>query len=307
MSTDRDITRIVRSWLRTDEHGSADRVVDAVLDQLDTTPQRRATWWPARRISTMNTTLKIGLAAAVVAVAVLIGLNFLAAPNVGGPQGLTESTPEPTPTATPVPTPSPTPAGLLPEGPHVLTDGEAPEGEPSLPITVTIPAPDWYGEPGEGILVKNDSADAPDGAGLIAFFGDLYVYGDPCEWSTTRPDTPATTVDELVAALASQASRDASEPEDIALDGYAGKSVTLHVPDDAVFSECDRGTCGSWGVPGDDPSPYRYHQDPGQIDEVWVVDVGGVLAAIDFAYYEGTPAEHVAELRAIVESATFGE
>ena len=49
MSTERDVTRIVRSWLRTDEHESADRVLDTVLDLLDATPQRRS-WWPARRI-----------------------------------------------------------------------------------------------------------------------------------------------------------------------------------------------------------------------------------------------------------------
>ena len=50
MSTDRDTTRIVRSWLQTDEYESADHVLDAVLDRLDTTPQRRSTWWPARRL-----------------------------------------------------------------------------------------------------------------------------------------------------------------------------------------------------------------------------------------------------------------
>ena len=61
MSTDRDITRIVRSWLRTDEHESADRVLDAVLDRLDTTPQRRATWWPAWRFPEMNNTAKLAL------------------------------------------------------------------------------------------------------------------------------------------------------------------------------------------------------------------------------------------------------
>lgn len=297
MSTDRDTTRIVRSWLRTEEHESADRVLDTVLARLDTTQQRRATWWPVRRFSTMNTTLKIGLAAAVVAVAVLIGINYLAEPSVGGPGPA-----EPTPTATPEPTstpepsvaaPSVAPGGLLPESQHVLTNG----------ATVTIPAPEWYGDPGVGILVKNDNPDAPDGAGMIVFFGELYVYGDPCEWSTTRPATPATTVDELVAALAAQASRDASEPVDITLDGYAGKAITLHVPEDAVFSECDQGFFGSWGVPGDDPA--RYHQGPGQIDEVWIVDVNGELAIIDTAYYAGTPTEHVEELRAIVESITF--
>ena len=309
MSTDRDATRIVRSWLRTEENESADRVLGTVLDRLDTTPQRRSTWWPARRISTMNTTLKFGLAAVVVAVAVLIGINYLAEPSVGGPG---PSEPTATPTSEPTPTPEPSiaepsvaPEGLLPEGPHVLNDGEAIDGLPTLPITVTIPAPGWYGEPGDGILVKNENSDAPDGAGMITFFGELFVYGDPCEWSTTRPDTPATTVDELVAALAAQASRDASEPVDITLAGYAGKSITLHVPDDAVFSECDQGMFGSWGLPVADPSPYRHHQDPGQIDEVWIVDVNGELAVIDLAYYEGTPQAVVDEMRAMVESSTL--
>jgi hypothetical protein len=38
MSTDRDTTRIVRSWLRTDENDAADRVLGSVLDQLEATP-----------------------------------------------------------------------------------------------------------------------------------------------------------------------------------------------------------------------------------------------------------------------------
>lgn len=256
----------------------------------------------------MNTTLKFALAAAVVAVAVLIGINYLADPDVGGPgpaESTSPSTAEPTSTPEPsVAAPSVATEGLLPEGPHLLTDGQSIDGLPTVPITVTIPAPDWYGEPGGGFIVKND-AEAPDGAGMIVFFGELFVYGDPCQWSTTRPDTPATTVDELVAALAAQASRDASEPVDVTVDGFAGKGITLHVPDDVVFSECDRLTFGSWGVPGDDLTPFRYHQDPGQIDEVWVVDVDGTLAIIDWNYYEGTPQVLVDELRSIVDSITF--
>ena len=307
MSTDRDTTRIVRSWLRTEENESADRVLGTVLDRLDTTPQRRAKWWPARRLSTMNTTLKFGLAAVVVAVAAVIGINYLAEPGVGGPSEQTPTaTPEPTPTPEPsVAAPSSSPEGVLPEGPHVLTSGGPIGGLPALPMTVTIPAPDWYGEPGGGILVKNDTADAPDGAGMIVFFGELYVYGDPCEWQTTTPETPATTVDEIVAALAAQASRDASEPVDVTVGGYSGRSITLHVPEDAAFTECDNGYFGSWGTPVVEESPARYHQDPGQIDEVYIVDVDGVLAIIDTAYYPGTPAEHVEELRAVVESITF--
>jgi len=312
MSTERDLTRIVRSWMRDDEHESADRVLDAVLDQLDTTPQRRAGWWPAWRSPTMNRFLTIGLGtAAVVVIAVLLGTRLLGSPSgTGGPGD------EPTASAeassmepTSEPTPEPTPAGLLPEGPFVLTDESIGPGLEGLPMTVTIPAPDWYGEPGYGILTKGDNADPPDGAGLIVFAvaDGYYVYGDPCRWSTTRPETPATTVDELVAALAAQASRDASEPVDITLDGYAGKAITLHVPDDQDLSDCDQATFGSWGLPGADQTPMRYHQGPGQIDNMWVLDVTGHIVVIDWGHYAGTPQDVVDELQAIVESTTFGE
>lgn len=302
MSTDRETTRIVRSWLRTDEHESADRVLGAVLDRLDTTPQCRATWWPARRTLTMNRFLAIGLGAAAVIVLLFFGSQLLASPSsVGGPGGEPTLTPEPTATAEPSvqpsAEPSPTPVGLLPEGPHVLW-------EKGVVMTVDIAGPDWYGDKGVGILQKNDHFDAPDGVGMIVFTEDLYVYADPCRWSTTTPDTPAITVDEVVSALSAQASRDASAPVDVTVDGYEGKSITLHVPDDAVFSECDQDTFGSWGVESES-TPGRYSQDPGQIDELSILDVDGVLVVIDTAYYEGTPAEDVAEMRAIVESTTF--
>jgi hypothetical protein len=106
MSTDRDTTRIVRLWLRTDENDSADRVLGNVLDRLDTTPQRRAPGWPARRLSDMNMTLKAGVAAAVVAVAILVGIDYVGSSNVGGPrpaESATPSLPEPTPTPVTVP------------------------------------------------------------------------------------------------------------------------------------------------------------------------------------------------------------
>jgi hypothetical protein len=137
---------------------------------------------------------------------------------------------------------------------------------------------------------------------MIVFDGELFVYGDPCRWSTTKPDTPATTVEELAAALAAQASRDASEPVDITVGGYAGKSITLHVPDDAVFSDCDEGQFRTLvkGI-----SCARYHQGPGQIDELWIVDVDGELAVINTAYYVGTAQVVRDELVAIVDSMTF--
>ena len=51
MSTDRDTTRIVRSWLEEGVTALPDRVLDAVLDQVPATSQRRS-WWPAWRFPT---------------------------------------------------------------------------------------------------------------------------------------------------------------------------------------------------------------------------------------------------------------
>jgi dipeptidyl aminopeptidase/acylaminoacyl peptidase len=94
MSTDRDVTtRIVRSWLHEDGHEAADRILNRVLDEIDTTPQRSASWL-ARRFPIMNSnTFRVGIAAAVVAFATIIGFNYVNS-NVG------TDTPTPTPTLT---------------------------------------------------------------------------------------------------------------------------------------------------------------------------------------------------------------
>jgi hypothetical protein len=295
-TSDRDVNRAIRSWLHEDRHEDVSRVAGAVLDQVETTRQRRATWWPTRRTSPMNKIVPLGLGAAAVVGILVVGAGMLRAPAPGGVGAAPAATPSPTAALTPQPSAAAA-AGLPVGSSHVLVSGGGIQG------TVTIPAPGWTGE--GGILVKDDNIDAPDGAGMIVFTGeDLFVYGDPCEWSSTTPATPATTVDALVEALGAQASRDASAPVDVTVDGHAGKSITLNVPDDAVFSECDEGYFGSWGV-ATETTPARYHQGPGQIDEVWILDVDGVLTVIDTAYYAGTPAEHVAEMRAIVESASF--
>jgi hypothetical protein len=113
-------------------------------------------------------------------------------------------------------------------------------------------------------------------------------------------------VDEFVAAMAAQASRDPTEPVDATIDGIAGKSMTVHVPDDANFAACDDGTFGSWTYRSE-PTPMRYQQGPGQIDKLWILEVDGQLAVIDIAYYERTPQAVIDELEAIAESTSFSK
>lgn len=301
MPTNRKLDQTISEWLEADAPRQLpDRVLRSTFERTRRSRQQGGWRVLLGRLNSMNRTfLALGGAAAIV-IAAAVALNLSSRPiGVGGgsPVPSTAATAQPT-AAAPSVSPTRTPVGLLPEGSQfrLVIPG----------ITVTIPAPDWYGDPGNGILVKNDQSDAPDGAGLIAFGGGelLYVYGNPCDWSTTRPTKPATTVDTFVAAMAAQELRDASEPVNVTVDGYAGKSITVHVPDDAKFSDCDQGYFGSWGV-DTESTPARYHQDPGQIDKLWILDVNGELFVIDTAYYAGTPQVVVDELAAIAESATF--
>lgn len=305
MSSDPETTRMVRSWLDEGVTQLPDRVLDAVLDQVPGIPQRRAAWWPPRGPLTARTVLQFELVAAVVAVVILIGIHSLGGTSkVGGPG--VGPTPTQASTAEPTATPEPSSSTLessLPEGTFALADG----------ITVTIPAPGWYGRPGNGILgnVPEEEDFGPEDAWMIGpFAGDIYVPADPCRWSTTMPDTPATTVDEVVAALRGQASRNASEPVNITVDGYVGKSITLRVPEDANFHECDSNQVSGGAefctLTQDNPAVcHRYHQFPGQIDQLWIVDVNGEVAVIDATWSDATPAEARAELRAILDSMTF--
>ena len=313
MSADRDVTtRIVRSWLHEDAHEDADRILNLVLDEIDTTPQRRANWL-ARRFPPMNSNVvRFALVAAVVVLVAVVGFQYLGNANTGDPVPSETSQPSTTPVASGEP--SAAADGSLPVGSsHILWDQSQDGATPNLgiKITVTIPASGWFGDAKEGTLGKNGNVNAPDGAGLIVFArtndllvgsGDVYVYGDPCHWASTKPDSPVTTLDEAMAALSAQTSRDASTPVDFTHDGYAGKYINLHVPDDAVFSDCDEGQFRTF-VQGDDAP--RYAQDPGQFDLLRVLDVNGQLVIFDVTHYAGTPESVLDELSAIVESATL--
>ena len=69
-------------------------------------------------------------------------------------------------------------------------------------------------------------------------------------------------------------------------------------------TDCDEATYASYGHAGADPS--RTHQGPGQIDELWILNVNGAVTILDAMYRPDTPAALIDEMRAIAESADFG-
>src|SRR5262245_34992772 len=106
MTTEREMERIVRSWLEPGLTTLTDDVLDPVLDQLPATPQRRR-WSPARRVSDMSAFAKFAIAAAAVLAVAFVGYNLLApsgTSNVGGvaPSSTPSSTPSPAPTVRPI-------------------------------------------------------------------------------------------------------------------------------------------------------------------------------------------------------------
>ena len=107
-TSDPNVDRVLWSWLHEDRHEDVSRVAGAVLDLLDTTPQRCSQWLPARRFLLMNKIVPLGLGAAAVVVALVIGYQFLgpAAPGGVGSAASASPSPTPAPTATTEPSPS---------------------------------------------------------------------------------------------------------------------------------------------------------------------------------------------------------
>jgi hypothetical protein len=209
--------------------------------------------------------------ASIVIAAVLVGCG----PNLAG-----ETEPMSTPTATGAPSATPLPAA------YRLTISEI------SPIQVFVTLPVGWSR-GGSVVIKN--------AAHLGLFPVANVYADPCHWSGALLDPPVgPTVENLASALVNQVMRDATAT-DITLDGYGGKLVRMSVPADINFADCDDRLFGTWTEAGSD-APSRYAHGPGELDEVYIVDVSGTRVVIDAAHMPFTSAAELAELEGMVAS-----
>ena len=310
MSTDRDTTRIVRSWLEEGATALPDRVLDAVLDQVPATPQRRP-WWPARRFREMNTVWKLAIAGAAVVVVAIVGFNLL--PGKGG----IVAGPGPSPTPIPTPTPTPLPTivsnvdftGNFVPGTTYTIDQSVTSGW----MTFTIPAAGWSAF--DPLFVGKNLAGGRPGDGDVF---DLYfsphlvanVYTGGCHWlGTARTPPVGPTVDDLATALFAQAGPGASAPIPVTVGGHPGKKVELSIPQDLDVTTCDSdgdfALFGRWLPVGQryGAAPWTYGN--GQHNMVYIIDVDGQRQVIDTMYLPGASAADRAELDQIVASIKF--
>ena len=309
MTARHDLDRQLQAFLLDGPTQLPDPSFDAVRDRMEVTGQRVfiGPW----RLPIMNKLVPIGLGAAAVVGVLLLGSRLLSPPS--GPGGPSVE-PSPSPTASAA-EPAPSTWSGLPEGPFVVTGSDDP-----VQVTIQIASSGWVSlGQFDAVSKDDDGLDAPEtvGAALLAWgwpAGTAFnVYGDPCHWSTTIPQTPATTPDEIAAAFAAQALSDATAPVDVNVGGYAGKTITLHVPlsfdlpnatREEKFADCDNNVFAFYGIDGETVEA-RNAQGAGQIDELWILDINGEIVILDAAYGPAVPADLVEEIRALAESATF--
>jgi hypothetical protein len=264
MSTERDVERIVRSWMDEGVDALPDRVLDAVLDQIPATPQRRAGWL-ARRLTPMNTiALRLGIAAVVVSLAIILGINYLPGLNIGGPP---EASPSPTPEALAVPGQG----ASLAAGTYVLR---------SFPGSFTVTVPEGWvncspNELEQGVCYQL-SADNAMGVGFLVVNN---VVSDPCTDHLMDPPV-GPSVDDLVTAISNLQGFDVTAPLDLLVDGFSGKQFTVTAPTNAG---CDLRV---WAT------AFRINGvGAGEVNLVRILDIDGTRVLISGAYHPSTASE----------------
>jgi hypothetical protein len=249
MTVKDDLDRHIESWVAEGPHRLPDAAVHRIVGRLDErdTPARI---WLSTRDNMYRYVAAVSTTAAVALVAI-IGFGLVGGGRPLGPGGAPASmasdvpvTPGPTvaPSASPGPTTTPASSSRseLPQGRFDFV-----EFRDGMSMTVRIPASGWHFREQRSLFSKGDeSATVPEAWFMMQSNPPgtaFYVPADPCRVDTTKPQSPATTVDDLVADLAAQDPGGVSQPVDVSIGGYTGKSITLHVPDDTDVEEGEEG------------------------------------------------------------------
>jgi hypothetical protein len=306
--TDRDVTRVVQSWLEEGVTALPDRVLDAVLDQLPATPQRRSRW-SARRTPIMNKFVGFGLAAAAVVIAAFIGIQFLGGSDVGGPG------PEPTPPPTQTPTPSAasSPAADTYPAEGALTPGTTYNvSHNGVVFTFAVPSTGWQSD---GSFAVSGHQGSPEETELW-FYTNAPMYGGP-EYMPMTPavfDDPCahTSLQTFEVSLAGQAQAFASipgtelvsGPSEVTVDSRPGYLTAITIPADPgceqfwllVNAECASRTGCS-----------NYPNWAGETIREWVIQVDDQILTIraQVRYPDEASVDLEAEIQQIVDSIQF--
>lgn len=233
-----------------------------------------------RRASRNRKIGAITLAAVIVVVGVILGTSALRTDD-GPPDNVGSN-----PTASPLPTVA---DGPLEPGRYVISTTD-----PFFSVSnrITIDVPDGYSG-WETVGVFKEGMESGETGVALWLVED--VFADACDWRGTRSEF--STTDDLVAALAGQKALRPSTPTDVTIAGFAATYMELTTPSLAEVSRCDGARFAVWFGGGQ-----RYLNNPGEVQLLWIVDIGGAPLVIDAPLAADASAQDRAEVRQMVES-----
>jgi len=286
--TEYDFDRTARLWLDDGPSQMPDRALDAALATIGRTRQRRA-FWPASRFPFMTPTLRVAASAAAV-IALVVGVVAIGL-GPSGP-GAIQVTPTPTPSASP--SPLVIPAG---EGRVLLTPGTYLAASP-FPKRVTVTLPDgWSGNIG-GPYAVFLSRLVPNAEIDLSIF--TTVYADPCHYDRGAMNPPpGPSVDDLVTALTNLPGMTVTPVTDVTIAGYHGRQFTMTAP--ATTDGCTLPPGAGFRI-WELPLGATNDMDPGQREQVTVLDVDGTRIVLTVMGFEGATTTPTPEVQGIVNS-----
>jgi hypothetical protein len=242
---------------------------------------------------------------ALVAITVLVGCG-----QGPGTPPTTSSRGTPDPTDGPSPTPTVQDVMKL-EGFAPLAPGAYfidPDFDPSTSLRVEYEiAEEGWSQWGGAVRFHGEDGHVAVSIGIVA---NLVTHG--CKDRSPADPPVGPTVEDLAAGLADLAPfRVTSPPADVTMYGYQGKHLELTVPDLPVESDgehgvsfvgCIGGGLASWIDANEEGEPFFGHTRPGDTEEFWILDVEGTRVMIAAERTPGSPAQYLAEQRAILDS-----
>jgi hypothetical protein len=295
MTTDREMERIVRSWLEPGLTTLTDDVLDPVLDQLPATPQRRP-WSPARRIADMSAYAKFAMAAAAVVVVAIVGYNLLTPFGTSQPGGVSPSV---APSASPSAEPTSSQIPVTPSG-GAIDPGRYRWVSPVGDALILIPE-GWAGSP-DGWIVKSDVSLGHNLPGTKSEV--THVYSDACA-SEGRLDPIGTAADDLLTALDSQENTD-TVVSDVTAGSVVGQRVEIQQAADLPDrSSCRNGVDGPMQIWADEAETGFFAFAPDSRAVAYVFEVGGNRVVFSATLGPDATQADVDEVDAIVESSRF--
>lgn len=292
MTIDNVTIDLVRAWLDAAERPSADRVVEAVLSQLDTEPQLRplVRARPGLRGPLRARSL---LATAAVIVVAVVGVASLTLRPTGKPAASASAPPSPTPSSTSSPSgPTPDPAGDVP-----ITTGTYTISTARSSVQFSMP-PGWKAPPSSATYVfKPPRQGVRSEVGLeVIPYQITHVVRDVCaNDGNVAMDPIGPTAEDLTAALTTQVGVDRKGPDFVSVGRYPARKFEVRI----------RPECGTQadGFFTDAALTYAFALDPGDTGLVYVINVEDVPLVITASLGPAASSADRSELEAIISSA----